>query len=550
MRLVFSLCFFGVVAACGGSTPGPSSSSSSDLGVSPGSALFNDGEVVAYTVKNKSGASIGRVHSIYRAGENAQVQTRVAIDPQSSGESEVNAELVTTLRADGSPVAFKRLSSLDGRYELRFQDRGASVITGEGARDVKYARSPLVLMPRRDLMLLAIAIQRSGLSPGSAGKLAVLSPQSVEKLELDARVWSDAAENTIVQLPDAKVTLAPNGRIVRFEETDTGFVLDREDPPGAPPRIDPPSEPIKYSRPSGAEWSDREVTIDVREGTIAATLSEPRLRANLDQKYAPGVVLISASGHQDRHGFGGGIDHGTWQLADRLVDDGFAVLRADDRGAGASVSRLAPAGVGLEVMVEDAKAMVAFMRAQPGVDRDRIFVIGHGQGGLIALLLAAQEPLAGAVLLATPYRTLLERIAPQDSQVVVMALKGHAAASGQIGPQRLAELAVQKQLLIDQGSLDMAKTVAAAAKTEVAVFQGMKDFEVSWKDDAKTLVDGFKKYGNKRAKLYVYENVDHLMKEEPGASSLRRYLDRSRRADPRVLDDLSAWLSATAKLPK
>lgn len=545
MRLAFLALAWGGLAACGGSTPAPNVEAPA-----PGSALFNDGDVVAYTVKSGSGALIGRVHSTYRAGENAQVQTRVAIDPRTSGESEINAELVTTLRADGSPVAFKRLSSLDGRYELRFQDRGASVITGEGAREVKYARSPLVLLPRRDLMLLAIALQRSGLAPGTAGKLAVLSPQSVEKLELDARVWNDAAANTIVQLPDAKVTLAANGRIVRVEEADTGFVLDREDPPGDPPRIDPPSEPIKYARPSGAEWSDREVTIDVREGTIAATLSEPRLRANLDQKYAPGVVLLSAGGRRDRHGFGGGIDHGTWQLADRLVDDGFAVLRADDRGAGASVSRLAPSEVGLEVMVEDAKAMVAFMRAQPGVDRERIFVIGHGDGGVLAMLLAARESLAGVVLLATPHRTRLERIAPQDRQVVVMALKGHAAASAQIGPQRLAELAERKQLLIEEGELDLAKTVAAAAKTEAAVFQGMKDFEVSWKDDAKALVDGFKKSGNRRAKLFVYENVDHLMKEEPGASSQRRYLDRSRRVDPRVLDDLSAWLTATAKLPR
>jgi hypothetical protein len=40
------------------------------------------------------------------------------------------------------------------------------------------------------------------------------------------------------------------------------------------------------------------------------------------------------------------------------------------------------------------------------------------------------------------------------------------------------------------------------------------------------------------------------MKEEPSDSSLRRYLDRSRRVDARVLDDLSAWLlSVTKKTP-
>jgi pimeloyl-ACP methyl ester carboxylesterase len=546
------------LAACGGSTPDLKTSTAPLEG-----ALYGDGEVVAYVVKGSTGGVIGRIHSTYRAGESAQVQTRMAIVPNASGQGEVSVEMVTTLRADGSPVTFKKLSSLEGRYEIRFQDRSASVITGEGAREARYTRSPTVLWPRRDLMMLSIALFRAKLSPGTAKKIEVLSPENVEKIELDARAWSDAEQRTVVQLPAGKATLTADGRVLRYEEADTGFVLEREDPPGAPPKIDPPTEPQKYVRPVGADWSDRDVSIDVKDGTLAGMLSEPRLRANLERANAPGVVFISGAGAQDRHGFGGGIDNGTWQIFDRLVDDGFAVLRADDRGAGSSTSTLLPEQLGIDTQLADAAKMLAFMRAQPEIDPDRIFVIGHGQGGLIALMLAAKEPVAGVVLLASPYRTLPELViaeemetngtprekAEREMRLVMMALQGNQVSRAEVPPQKLASMMLQKQMLLDHLTLDVPNLLKSAAKSEIAVFQGMKDFQVSWKADAKMLVDTLKKYGNK-SKLYVYENVDHLMKEEPGQSSLRRYADRSRRMDSRVLDDLSAWLIERAKKSK
>jgi hypothetical protein len=319
---------------------------------------------------------------------------------------------------------------------------------------------------------------------------------------------------------------------------------------------------VKYVRPAGADWSDREVAIDLTDGQLAGTLSEPRLRANLERRGAPGVVFLSGAGAQDRHGFGAGVDTGTWQILDRLVENGFAVLRIDDRGAGRSTSAIAPAELGTTQLVADAERMVAFLRAQPGVDPERIFVIGHGLGGVTAMLLAEKDAtLAGVALLATPFRTLPELIVAREVEarganrdavdrevrLAIAALRGNQASRAQVTSQRLAELAKDKQLLLDHASLDVPKVLQAIAKLEISVFQGMKDFQVSWRDDAKQIIDTLKKHGNKRAKLFAYENVDHLMKEEPGTSSLRRYTDRSRRVDERVLADLTAWLLERAK---
>lgn len=271
-----------------------------------------------------------------------------------------------------------------------------------------------------------------------------------------------------------------------------------EDPGGAQRKTPVQPEAARYRRPKDARWNDREVRIDVQGGLLAGTLSEPRLRANLDRPKAPGVIWLSAPGARDRHGLSGAIDFGTWEIFDRLADEGFAVLRIDDRGVGGSrsIAPAADAGRALALALEDAKACLGFMRVQAAVDRERIFVLGHDEGGVTAATLAAEEAVAGLALIATPYRR-------QDLSAALMKIE---------------------------------------ARTGVAVFQGMKDLEVSWREDAKPIVEVLKKHGHKQAKLFAYEDVDHLMKSEPGVSSVRRYADRSRRIEARFLDDLVRWL--------
>lgn len=560
----------GLVLACGGSTPAPKSgvepSGSSDT---PG-RIFADGDVAAYTVKTADGRIVGRTHSTYRDSKDglAQVQTRMALDPsvgtQNAGQAARSMEVVTTLNADLSPKAFKELSSVDGKLELRFKDTLVSALSDNGVRDVPYQRDGAVLVPRHDLMMLALALDAAKLAPGTTAKVALRSPRAPSlREELALRVYRDADGHVVAQWSTGKATIDDKGRIVAHEDAETGWRFTREVPPGDAPKIEPPADPSKYLRPSSAEWSDRDVAIDVRDGVLAGTLSEPRVRASTGGALAPGVVFLSDLGAQDRNGFSGAGDWGTWQLLDLLADEGYAVLRLDDRGVGASTSKLGPEDVGLAVSVEDAAAAVAFMRTQPTVDPDRIFVVGHGVGGVTALVLASELDVAGVAIVATPFRTLPDLMAANEAEetggdveklarelrLAISALEGNAAARAQVGPQRLAELAAMRALFVEHGKLDVAKTVAKV-KADVAVFQGMKDFQVSWRDDAKPYADLLKKLGRKSAKLYVYENVDHLMKSEPGISSFRRYADKSRRLEPRFLDDVVAWLQERARAPR
>jgi hypothetical protein len=77
------------------------------------------------------------------------------------------------------------------------------------------------------------------------------------------------------------------------------------------------------------------------------------------------------------------------------------VLRTDDRGFGKSTGDFASATSAH--FAEDARAAVAWLRGQKGIDPDRVGLAGHSEGGLVAPLVAVRDPrVAFLVLLAGP----------------------------------------------------------------------------------------------------------------------------------------------------
>ena len=77
------------------------------------------------------------------------------------------------------------------------------------------------------------------------------------------------------------------------------------------------------------------------------------------------------------------------QLAAGLADAGYLVVRYDKRGVGQSGGR--PESAGLEQYSDDVRTMVEYLERRNDVNDDRIIVLGHGEGGWIALLAAARE---------------------------------------------------------------------------------------------------------------------------------------------------------------
>lgn len=96
----------------------------------------------------------------------------------------------------------------------------------------------------------------------------------------------------------------------------------------------------------------------------------------------PGLVVC--------HGFGGNSDGAGYRiLAQGLAAAGYVVLRFDFRGCGASAGE--PGRVIFEEEVEDLKAAVTFLAAQPGVEAGRIAAIGASMGGAVVIYGAAAD---------------------------------------------------------------------------------------------------------------------------------------------------------------
>jgi uncharacterized protein len=128
---------------------------------------------------------------------------------------------------------------------------------------------------------------------------------------------------------------------------------------------------------------------------LAGTLTRPQGAGPF-----PAVLLIPGSGPHDRDEtiFG----HKPFLvLADYLTRHGIAVLRYDDRGVGGSTGDFS--SVTSADLANDAAAGVRYLSTRPDVDKERLGLIGHSEGGMLAPMVALQErQLAFVVLLAGP----------------------------------------------------------------------------------------------------------------------------------------------------
>ena len=128
---------------------------------------------------------------------------------------------------------------------------------------------------------------------------------------------------------------------------------------------------------------------------LAGTMTSPRGNGPF-----PTLILIRGSGPQDRDETI--FDHKPFLvLADHLTQNGFAVIRFDERGIGESKGQFAQATSA--DLADDVEALFKWAQQQDKVDGQKIILLGHSEGGLIAPMIAArQSDLGGVIMLAGP----------------------------------------------------------------------------------------------------------------------------------------------------
>lgn len=129
-----------------------------------------------------------------------------------------------------------------------------------------------------------------------------------------------------------------------------------------------------------------EVTFTNGDVTLAGTLTLPPTAGP-----HPAIILVSGSGPQNRdESLGGGIAIRPFRLlADALTRAGVAVLRYDDRGVGESTGVFSEATIA--DFASDAEAAIAWLLTRDDIDPERIGLLGHSEGGLVAAMLGARN---------------------------------------------------------------------------------------------------------------------------------------------------------------
>ena len=162
-----------------------------------------------------------------------------------------------------------------------------------------------------------------------------------------------------------------------------------------PEPAEPPKRPQEPEAPFPYQADDVTFLNETDSVELAGTLTLPDAEGP-----HPAVALITGSGPQDRDETVAG--HRPFLvLADHLTRQGIAVLRFDDRGVGASTGDFAQATT--EDFARDALAATDYLKTRSEIDPEKIGLLGHSEGGLVAPMAATQSgDVAFLVLLAPP----------------------------------------------------------------------------------------------------------------------------------------------------
>ncbi|MDN5211170.1 alpha/beta fold hydrolase [Fulvivirgaceae bacterium BMA12] len=130
----------------------------------------------------------------------------------------------------------------------------------------------------------------------------------------------------------------------------------------------------------------------------------------------PAVVLISGSGPQNRDEEINGHKP-FWVIADYLTRRGMAVLRYDDRGIGQSTGSFQEATT--FDFANDVSAAVAYLKSRKDIKKQKIGLIGHSEGGMIAPVVAATDKTIDFIVLLAGVGTTGREV--YEAQTVLIA---------------------------------------------------------------------------------------------------------------------------------
>ena len=225
----------------------------------------------------------------------------------------------------------------------------------------------------------------------------------------------------------ARVTVDARGRLARVEIPAAGLSVVRAE-----------LASVSVRQQTSRNPTDSDVMIPALGFNLAGTITMPTAAAG--RLRHPAVVLVPGSGSVDRDETVAGIPIFT-QLAGALAQQGILVVRYDKRGVGQSGGRTERATI--EDFASDVLSVYEWLKKRKDVDRQRISVVGHSEGGAVALIAGAREKdVASLVLVAAPGGKGADLILEQQRHALDTMKVSDAERKAKVDLQQKIQLAV------------------------------------------------------------------------------------------------------------
>ena len=271
-------------------------------------------------------------------------------------------------------------------------------------------------------------------------------------------------------------------------------------------------------------------------------------------KGLPVVLIIPGSGPTDRDGNNPmGVTAAPYRLlAEALGAQGISTARIDKRGMFGSKAAVAdPNAVTLADYAGDTHAWVKSIRAAS--DAKCVWLLGHSEGGLVALKAAQQQDgICGVMLVAAPGRKMGDilreqlKANPANAPLLDAALAaitsleaGKRVDVSGMSPALMPLFAPPVQnYLMDLMAADP-PTMAGALKVPILIVQGAEDLQVAASDAAAL------HKGQPKASLKTIAGMNHVLKQVPAgdrAANFAAYGDSAKPIDPTLVETIVSFV--------
>lgn len=334
-----------------------------------------------------------------------------------------------------------------------------------------------------------------------------------------------------------------------FKQMNVEFPLTLTPGENKPKRPQTPVGPFPYTT--------EEVTFANGDVVLHGTLTLPE--GYTDQ--TPALIMITGSGIQNRDEEL--FEHKPFAvIADALARAGIATLRYDDRGFNGYDGNLNDCTI--EDFKADALAGLELLRSR----FSHVGVIGHSEGGTIAMMLAAEKQVDFAISLAgmivSGAETLVEqnRIALTDAGLPEETVNEYCrliseafdacndgkplpSADNSDLPEALKRnyQAVMAQLQTPYLSRFIAvdvRPLLPQITCPVLALNGTKDIQVNHETNLEALRNGLN--GNTADVIHEVEGVNHIF-QHCKTGSVAEYKEIEETISPSVLSDITTWIS-------